>query len=62
MDPDRWATIRSKNIDLMLAFLAGCEPEDLPSADLKAGARQYLKDAGMTGSQIDSLLKKATGR
>jgi len=57
-DPESYDAIKTLNIDGMLTYLAGCEAEELPSADLAAGARKYLRSAGMSDAQIDAFLER----
>ena len=57
-DAARYQTIKEKNIDAMLAYLAGCEAKDLPEADLAAGAEKYLTGAGMNEQDIHALLER----
>ena len=57
-DPESYDAIKTLNIDGMLTYLAGCSAEELPSADLAAGARKYLHSAGMSDSQIDAFLER----
>lgn len=57
-DPDSYEAIKTLNIDGMLTYLAGCSAEELPSADLAAGAREYLLYAGMRDAQIDAFLER----
>jgi hypothetical protein len=59
-DPESYDAIKTLNIDGMLTYLAGCSAEELPSADLSAGARKYLRSAGMSDAQIDAFLKRIT--
>lgn len=57
-DAARYQTIKEKNIDAMLVYLAGCEAKDLPEADLAAGAEKYLTGAGMNEQDIHALLER----
>ena len=57
-DPEHYDASRTQNIDGMLTYLAGCEQEELPSANLSQGARKYLLNAGMSDEQIDAFLEK----
>lgn len=57
-DPESYDAIKTLNIDGMLTYLAGCSAEELPSADLAAGARKYLRSAGMSDAQIDAFLER----
>ena len=59
-DPESYDAIKTLNIDGMLTYLAGCKAEELPSADLAAGARKYLRSAGMSDAQIDAFLERIT--
>ena len=48
--------IKEQRLDSMLRHVVGAEKgADLASADLSAGAYNYLKAAGMTDEQIDQL-------
>lgn len=46
-EPEKYKTILEKNLMAMMSFVCGTEPENLPSADLKGAAEQYLTDHGM---------------
>ena len=53
---ERFNIVREQRLDSMLRHVLGVEKgADLASADLSAGARNYLKSAGMTDGQIDQL-------
>jgi len=53
---ERFNIVREQRLDSMLRHVLGEENStDLTSADLSAGARNYLKSAGMTDGQIDQL-------
>ena len=53
---ERFNIVREQRLDSMLRHVLGVEKgTDLASADLSAGARNYLKSAGMTDGQIDQL-------
>ena len=55
-DAKRFNIIKEQRLDSMLRHVAGAEKgADLSSADLAAGARNYLKAVGMTDGQIDQL-------
>ena len=55
-DAKRYNIIKEQRLDSMLRHVVGAEKgADLASADLSAGARNYLKSAGMTDGQIDQL-------
>ena len=55
-DAKRFNIIKEQRLDSMLRHVAGAEKgADLSSADLAAGARNYLKAAGMTDEQVDQL-------
>lgn len=59
-DPSKYTTILEKNLDAMLRFVLGDPEADLGTADLEAGARNYLLKAGMTAEQIDAFLGRIT--
>ena len=53
---ERFNIIKEQRVDRMLRHVVGMEKgADLASADLSAGARTYLKSAGMTDEQVDAL-------
>ena len=55
-DAERFNIIKEQRLDSMLRHVIGAEiGADLANADLSAGARNYLKAAGMTDEQIDQL-------
>lgn len=55
-DAKRFNIIKEQRLDSMLRHVVGAEKgADLASADLSAGARNYLKAAGVTDEQIDQL-------
>ena len=55
-DAERFNIIKEQRLDTMLRHVVGVEKgADLASADLSAGARNYLKSVGMTDEQIDQL-------
>ena len=55
-DAKRFNIIKEQRLDSMLRHVVGAEEgADLASADLSAGARNYLKTAGLTDEQIDQL-------
>lgn len=55
-DAKRFDIIKEQRLDSMLRHVVGAEKgADLASADLSAGARSYLKAAGMTDGQIGQL-------
>ena len=55
-DAKRYDIIKEQRLDSMLRLVVGAEKgANLASADLSAGARNYLKAAGMTDEQIDQL-------
>lgn len=55
-DAKRFSIIKEQRLDSMLRHVVGAEKgADLASADLSAGARNYLKAVGMTDGQIDQL-------
>jgi len=55
-DAERFNIIKEQRLDSMLRHVVGAgKGADLASADLSAGARNYLKAAGMTDEQIEQL-------
>jgi len=55
-DAERFNVIKEQRLDSMLRHVVGAgKGADLASADLSAGARNYLKAAGMTDGQIEQL-------
>jgi len=55
-DAKRFSIIKEQRLDSMLRHVVGAEKgADLTGADLSAGARNYLKTAGMTDEQVDQL-------
>ena len=55
-DAERFGIIKEQRLDSMFRFVVGMEKgADLASADPAAGARSYLKAAGMADGQIDQL-------
>ncbi|MBQ9041518.1 MAG: tyrosine-protein phosphatase [Eggerthellaceae bacterium] len=55
-DAERFNIIKEQRLDSMLRHVIGAEiGADLANADLSAGARNYLKAAGMTDEQINQL-------
>ena len=55
-DVERYNIIKEQRLDSMFRHMVGMEKgADLASADPAAGARNYLKNAGMTDRQIDQL-------
>ena len=57
-DSKRYELIKTKKIDEMLSYIAGCDTDELPQADLSAGARKYLQDAGMSDAEINAFLDR----
>ena len=55
-DAKRYNIIKEQRLDSMIRHVVGVgKGADLASADLSAGARNYLKAAGVTDEQIDQL-------
>ena len=53
---EKFNIIKEQRLDSMLRYIVGSEEgADLANVDLSAGARNYLKAAGMTDEQIDQL-------
>ncbi len=57
-DPQRYKTIMEKNIVGMIRSIVGDDNVDITKADLSGYARNYLISGGLSGAQIDKLLKK----
>jgi protein tyrosine/serine phosphatase len=57
-EPAKYRTILEKNLDAMLRYVIGDENADLTAVDLSAGARDYLRRAGMSEEQIDAFLAR----
>ena len=57
-EPAKYRTILEKNLDAMLRYVIGDENADLAAVDLSAGARDYLRRAGMSDEQIDAFLAR----
>ena len=53
-DPDRYVTIRDKNLIAMMRFVVGDESKDLTDCDLQSAARNYLLKAGMSEEQLEA--------
>ena len=55
-EPEKFNTIKEQRLNSMFRYITGMEKDaDLASADPSAGARNYLKTAGMSDEQIDQL-------
>ena len=57
-EPAKYRTILEKNLDAMLRYVIGDENADPAAVDLSAGARDYLRRAGMSDEQIDAFLAR----
>lgn len=60
-DPDRYNTIKSNNIDVMLQAMVGDEDVDVTSADLSEYAREYLVKIGVEDDVLEELEKVMVG-
>ena len=62
-DPDKYHAIADLNLDGMLSYLAGCERDaDMSQMDFSEAAASYLRDGGMSESQIELLKSKLCGK
>ncbi|MBR6233487.1 MAG: tyrosine-protein phosphatase [Erysipelotrichaceae bacterium] len=57
-DPKKYESILNRNIEAMLRFIVNDESIDTHDCDLSKYARAYLINAGMSESQIETLLEK----
>ncbi len=58
-DPTRYKTIKEKNIDEMLQYIAGFgQAEEVTTADLAHCANEYLLSIGMKADDLDALKAK----
>ena len=61
-DPERYASIKEKNIDSMLHYIVGDESADLVAISDYAGyAKDYLKSMGMSEESIEKLVERLSG-
>lgn len=51
-EPDKYKTIRDKNLIAMMSFVCGTEPQDLQTADLQESAKTYLTEHGMSDEAL----------
>ena len=57
-EPTKYKTIKERNIDAMLQFIAGDDNTDITTADLSVFAKQYLLNAGMSEEQLEKLIAR----
>lgn len=60
-DPAKYKTIKEKNVDAMLKFVAGDPDVDITAADLSEYAKNYLRKAGMSDEEIAQFLLRING-
>ena len=56
-EPDKYKTIRDKNLIAMMNFVCGTEPQDLQTADLQAAAKTYLTEHGMSEEALQNFIQ-----
>ena len=57
-DPEKYDTIKSKNIDVMIEAVVSDESVDISGADLSGYVKDYLVRIGMDGQTVDSLRER----
>ena len=57
-DPERYKTIKEKNIDPMIKEIIGDESVDITTADLSAYAKKYMLRIGMSEQDADTIVSR----
>jgi len=55
-EPDKYKTIRDKNLIAMMSFVCSTEPQNLQTADLQAAAKTYLTEHGMSEEALQDFM------